>query len=93
MNSPLMKSINPIVELFYLHPMTTDAASLHCPNCGVRRANGLTLRHKDHKAHKDHVKHNFLVSFVAFVVFVPERAPSAVTGVATRVPRPATRAA
>jgi Zn-finger nucleic acid-binding protein len=30
-----MKSINPIVELFYLHPMTTDAASLHCPNCGA----------------------------------------------------------
>jgi Zn-finger nucleic acid-binding protein len=35
MNSPLMKSINPIVEVFYPHRMTSDAATLHCPNCGA----------------------------------------------------------
>jgi Zn-finger nucleic acid-binding protein len=40
MNSPLMKSINPIVEIFYLHPMTADATSLHCPNCGAPAAPG-----------------------------------------------------
>src|SRR4029078_2141944 len=40
MNSPLMKSINPIVGLFYLHTMTTDAGSLHCPNCGAPAAPG-----------------------------------------------------
>jgi Zn-finger nucleic acid-binding protein len=38
-----MKSISPIVGLFYLHAMTADATTLHCPNCGAPAAPGAQI--------------------------------------------------